>query len=178
MIIENGSAPFSRTKFIKIVPRYILLNNLHEAIIFKQKNHTRQYVLEPQAKQIYNFEDKNDKDCFLMVRQKDDDESNTTIPNHPAGNENMWSSPFSIEDIEDFQISFPSPDQRMSASTAFVKWYLPSSTNYHQRFIRVSINTQDDATIFIIFNNPKFPEYLIYNNTDLPIKYSQFKATQ
>lgn len=37
-----------------------------------------------------------------MVRQKDEDENNISIANNPAANENMWSSSFSIEDIEDF----------------------------------------------------------------------------
>lgn len=51
---------------------------------------------------------------------------------------------------------------------------MPSETNYNKRIVRVTINTQDDATIFIKICKPKFPEYYIYNNTEIGIVFNQF----
>ena len=48
---------------------------------------------------------------------------------------------------------------------------MPSHLNYGKRFLRVSVNTQDDATIFVIVSKPKFPEYFIHNNTDVEIEF-------
>jgi hypothetical protein len=41
IIIENGMNQFSKTKIIKIVPRYIIFNNLDDPLIVKQKNHDK-----------------------------------------------------------------------------------------------------------------------------------------
>jgi hypothetical protein len=35
IIIENGVYPYTKTKIIKIVPRYIIFNNLKEPIVIK-----------------------------------------------------------------------------------------------------------------------------------------------
>ena len=67
IIIENGAHPFMKTKIIKIVPRYIVFNNMNEALVIKQKNGLQQHAIMPQTKFIYNFENK-EKDAFLQVR--------------------------------------------------------------------------------------------------------------
>ena len=54
-------------------------------------------------------------------------------------------------------------------------WYLPNEANFNKRIVRVTISTQDDATIFVIISKPKFPEYYIFNDTDVSIEYSQNK---
>ena len=46
---------------------------------------------------------------------------------------------------------------------------MPNENNYNKRIVRVTISTQDDATIFIKISKPKFPEYYIHNDTDIPI---------
>lgn len=101
IVIETGVFPFNRTKIIKIVPRYIIYNNLDHPIIVKQKNNTKQYLIQPQAKEIYFFEN-SEKDAFMMIRQLDEDEDQCRLQKFASNNENMWSSCFSIEDIEDF----------------------------------------------------------------------------
>ena len=51
-------------------------------------------------------------------------------------------------------------------------WYMPNEINFHKRIVRVVITTQDDATIFIKICKPTFPEYYIFNDTELPIEFS------
>lgn len=53
---------------------------------------------------------------------------------------------------------------------------MPNENNYNKRIVRVTISTQDDATIFIKICKPKFPEYYIYNDTEMPIEVWQYKA--
>ena len=47
IIIENGAHPFMKTKIIKIVPRYIVFNNMNEALVIKQKNGVQLYTIMP-----------------------------------------------------------------------------------------------------------------------------------
>lgn len=71
-----------------------------------------------------------------------------------------WSSKFSIEDIEDFQVSF-SATNRIDEENIIeeesdivideeVRWNEPSYINEMRRFIRVIIASEDEATIFIM----------------------------
>jgi hypothetical protein len=48
----------------------------------------------------------------------------------------------------------------------YQEWSLPSSANGHRKYCRVTVTTEDDATIYIIFSKPALPEYVIENNTD------------
>jgi hypothetical protein len=41
IIFQNGSGSYSRTKIIKIVPRYIIYNALDDDILVKQKGLSR-----------------------------------------------------------------------------------------------------------------------------------------
>lgn len=46
-------------------------------------------------------------------------------------------------------------------------WHTPNDNNFFKRILRVTVSTQDDATIFIKICKPKFPEYYIYNDTEV-----------
>ena len=62
----------------------------------------------PKEKEVYNFENK-EKDAFVMIRDMNkDEESVTQIKSEYALEEMLWSSQFSIEDVEDFQTEFTS----------------------------------------------------------------------
>ena len=61
----------------------------------------------------------------------------------------IWSSPFSIIDIEDFQIRFV-----RDAKFQGKHWSLPSKLNAFRQIVRVEILSLDDATIFICLNKP------------------------
>lgn len=53
----------------------------------------------------YFFESK--KDRFIMIREPSNDEANYSKIQEDLANDENWSSPFSIDDVEDFQVSYP-----------------------------------------------------------------------
>jgi hypothetical protein len=58
--------PFSKTKFIKFLPRYIIANKLTIPLVFKEKNSLHQMVLMPGEELFFN--DGQDEEDQLMVR--------------------------------------------------------------------------------------------------------------
>lgn len=58
--------PYSKTKFIKFLPRYIISNQLDFPIVIKEKNSTHQIALTP-GEEIY-FNDGQDEEDQLMFR--------------------------------------------------------------------------------------------------------------
>lgn len=105
-----------------------------------------------------------------------------------SSSDDSWSSPFSIDDVGDFQVEFSSnmskvnkkaPLSHLSMNTSgrIVRaWHMPNENNYFKRLLRVIVTTQDDATIFIKICKPKFPEYYIYNDTESSIEFQQYKC--
>ncbi len=56
-----------------------------------------------------------------------------------ANDERFWSSPFSIDELDDFQVSYPG--HGMSERQHEEKWYLPSHHNGHVRTVRIIVTT-------------------------------------
>ena len=113
IIFQNGSGSYSRTKIIKIVPRYIIYNALDDDILVKQKGLSRQ-VLVPASDRtkVYNFQNK-EKDPYIQIGDVGLDlsifEEEKKQPTLIVENDDeKWSSAFSIEDIGDFQVEFES----------------------------------------------------------------------
>lgn len=105
MIFENGVGSYSRTKIIKIVPRYIIYNALDDDIKIRQKNHSREIrIPSSERTQVYNFQNR-EKDPFILISDAGPDlamfeeEHKSAIIEEDS---QAWSSPFSIEDIGDF----------------------------------------------------------------------------
>lgn len=118
---------------------------------------------------------------------KDKEQMNELQNSYGSDDSGIWSSSFSIEDVEDFQTEFTSlfyktnqtqgnrlMSMLMGGQVGMKKkaWHLPNENNFNKRFVRVTISTQDDATIFVIITKPKYPEYYIFNNTEVPIEYN------
>lgn len=77
----------------------------------------------------YFFESK--KDRFIMIREPTSDELYTSNMQEDLSNEVNWSSPFSIDDFDDFQVSYP---KTQNLAIYFreqqqLKWYEPSHNN-------------------------------------------------
>lgn len=51
------------------------------------------------------FESK--KERFIMIREPTNEELSTSKLQEDLANDLNWSSPFSIDDVEDFQVSYP-----------------------------------------------------------------------
>lgn len=63
----------------------------------------------------------------------------------------LWSSGFSILDIEDFQVRF---HREMEEEPFHKHWSYPTQLNDLKQYVRVEITSIDDATIFICLNRP------------------------
>jgi|LauGreDrversion4_2_1035121.scaffolds.fasta_scaffold104595_2 hypothetical protein len=68
-------------------------------LVIKQKNKSNQ-ILFKSASMTYFFESK--KDRFIMIREPSNDEANYSKIQEDLANDENWSSPFSIDDVEDF----------------------------------------------------------------------------
>lgn len=67
VLFENGVGHYSRTKIIKIVPRYIIFNALDDDILIRQKNQTKEVIVKAEDKtRVYNFQNK-EKDPFIRI---------------------------------------------------------------------------------------------------------------
>lgn len=93
-----------------------------------------------------------------------------------ANNEDhFWSCPFSLDDIDDFQVSLPCKREEVVGD--HTQWHLPSLANGFHRYLRVIISSRDEATVEIIITDPTLPEYRIVNQTDHVIHFGQMKET-
>jgi len=68
-------------------------------LVIKQKNKSNQ-ILFKSASMTYFFESK--KYRFIMIREPSNDEANYSKIQEDLANDENWSSPFSIDDVEDF----------------------------------------------------------------------------
>ena len=157
MKIEFACAPFSRTKVITIVPRFVIANNLDFPIIYRQNNNMQfqEYVppftndldapsyYEP----LYLPEVNDETEIQLRMAYPDEGEENCD----PKKNEEefLWSSGFSILDLEDFQVRFHRETEDLPKH-----WSQPSQLNDLKQYVRVEVTSVDDATIFICLNRP------------------------
>ena len=71
-----------------------------------------------------------------------------------------------MSSIDDFQISVPNPNQL--PPTKDFGW----TVSQDKLFVRVNISPgpSNDATLYVSFTKPYFPEYVFYNQTDFAIQ--------
>lgn len=63
---NNCPAPYSKTKLLYFVPRYILKNKLDYPIVVKERNGFDQIVLKPDSERYFNLG--QDSDSGIMIR--------------------------------------------------------------------------------------------------------------
>ena len=176
MKIGGAPSPYSLTTVIYIVPRYILINNLEYPLEIAQKlekGKTPHSVIIAQGERInYIFEEETPHK-WIKIRDYS--------PTDPL-EEGRWSSGFIIEDIEDFQVKFEAggkhPDHHKTREKEEMdpyvfpewtgagdipvpeyhhavgqRWYQPSLKNNHHHYMRVCINSPDEASIFVMFEH-------------------------
>jgi hypothetical protein len=129
----------------------MLVNKLPFKIRVSQFRANEKIILEPGQRRWYNF-----KNAKKQVDKK------LTIGNGIEEAETPMSAPFFLEDLNDFQLSYKSVVESNSEEPT---WYEPRKENDMTRCVRVIITSQDDATLFIYFQNPEIPEYSVTNAT-------------
>jgi hypothetical protein len=206
VLISQLSSPYGKTTSIKFVPRYVFVNCCTKPLVLAQDNDKtlKQYFVKPNEQFTYNFENKDEKgkNNFVKIREptKYDSEDDKFVGYHEV-EPTDWSSRFSIDDFEDFQVSIKSSEthgpveevkdpieekqeeeddefkdcdqEEKDSKKDELKWYEPSELNEGRRFIRVIITTQDEATLFIMLCDPNMPEYRINNYTSRTVRVYQ-----
>ncbi|OMJ71711.1 hypothetical protein SteCoe_29997 [Stentor coeruleus] len=164
LVISQAPAPMTNSNLIKFAPRFLIWNLLNLPIFIRQKHDSNLNTIELPSNADdntncleFNFYDyEESKSISISTNQKD------------------WSGEFCIENIEDFQVKVKSErsDNEKQHGLFNSQWYIPSD-NRPLRYIRVLISTSDEATIHIVFMNPKDPDFRIVNKSQDKIYYRQ-----
>eukprot|EP00347_Sterkiella_histriomuscorum_P017164 403350423 len=175
VVIQTAPSPFNKTTLISVVPRFLIINQLGHPVVIKQRGCSSQ-VLMINQQMPYNFEKNLNRQ--IMIRQPPNMElkqfsiQKRLFQDQADDELQFWSQPFSIDDVEDFQISYPGQDIQ---EHHYDDWYMPKPENYYQRFVRVLVTTQNEASILIVLTNPVYPEYEIVNKTGEDIAFAQMQ---
>ena len=178
--LSHPGWPLIKTTLVRVQPRYILTNYLDRPLLVRQSRKEGYVALKPTESLPYQFDNAK------------------VHPSIEVGMDGVsWSSPFLLEIIEDFQVRFganpeePKPEiktaevkrlsfLRKSMETesptdreAGLEWWKPTLSNDCQRYVRVIISTEDEATLFISFTNPTDPEFQLANMTTETVKVRQ-----
>ena len=168
--ISKAPNPLFLSKIITVAPRFLIWNYLEIPICVQQFNATEPPYLLPESSKSksplqFHFEDYS-KSKFIII-------SDSSF----ESNEKTWSAPFLIEKIQDFQIKFSSsPTPAEEKMNVFIKgWHVPVKSN-QVRYVRVYIHSHDEATIHIVFLEPKDADFRVVNKTEMDFKIKQKKC--
>lgn len=167
--IAQAPAPYTKSKIVTFVPRFMIWNYLELPISIRQygvpdSNISTLSAKSDQKNSMPYYFDNYKKSKAIIVSDPQVD---------PENDPSAWSGPFSLENIEDFQVKFVSkPTEVENKLNPFLKgWFIPRS-GVSIRYARVFIYSQDEATVHIVFLDPKDPDFQILNNSteDLNIR--------
>ena len=167
MQIIQAPDPLVLTKIIKILPRFVLVNYLDFCIYIRQYRKPDARLVEITKNQHVNYQFDNYHDgCSIQVSE----------------DKLQWSGPFSLNNIENFQIRFKAfPREVPKKTNIFAKdkfWYLSCPRNQMFYYVQVHITTENDASISILFSNPVDPNFRIHNASQDPIEVKQSKCKE
>ena len=97
--LSSGTAPFSRTKVVTIVPRYVIANNLKFDLVYRQTGSTyhQEFVPAESHEPIYLPLEMDEDE--IQLRAAVPDEAEEHCDEALLEREMVWSSGFSISDI-------------------------------------------------------------------------------
>ena len=170
------------------VPRYVIVNQAGKPLIVTQANEktTKQHWVEYKTSMVYYFENKSSgSDNFIKIRQPlATEHSESDMVDLSQLDKDVWSSRFDIENYADFQVSIMSQQDypnhlrqtiqdvhinrsASSTSNALIvsNWHEPSKLNNFRQYLKVTVTSEDEATIYIILTKPTMPEYRVNNYT-------------
>jgi vacuolar protein sorting-associated protein 13A/C len=153
ILITEAAYPLVKTKLVQLLPRFILNNSLDSPIYVRQFEQTRVITIQAKTKQVLNLTEPTAK---RSIQISEDSKS--------------WSSPFNIEEVEDFVM-------KVTSSARGTEWHEPGPHNYFQRFLRLAVSTQNDATLFINVLTPSDPEFMISNLTNETLEINQLNCS-
>lgn len=151
LLIVAGTWPILESTIIHIYPRYVLRNAFDFPLFIRQRG--LQEVISLPSGSALEYQLQNS----LLNRQIE-----------LSSDSNCWSSPFSLDEIEDFQVRCLS-----KATENEGKWWQSSAANGYMTYIRVVISTETEATLFLSFLPPTEAEIVINNESEEEVRVSQ-----
>ena len=159
--VFNATAPLVKSKIVYLCPRFMINNSLGFPVF------VRQYFKDDSASALTLVEDK----AYLSYHLEDP-EASKMIQISRSGEH--WSSAFSVQNIEDFQVKFlANEEDRYSRDNK--EWNQPSVLNGFNHIVRVIVTTEDQATIHTVLTTPKDSEFSINNCTHDEVTVRQAK---
>ena len=151
VLLDAGTWPVLKSTLLHIYPRYLLSSSLPFPIFLKQSQGSK--TLEIYTSQSYSYQFENG--LFDKHVQIGTDGEN-------------WSSSFSLDEIETFQLCFKS-----SIRSSGSEWWRPSSSNGFQLYVSASVSTANQAVVFIHFTPPEQPEIEVRNESSVAVGMRQ-----
>lgn len=151
LLIAAGTWPILESTLIHIYPRYVLNNSFEFPLYVRQRGLPESLSLPGHSSLEYQLPNS------LISRQI---ELSLDSVN--------WTSPFSLEEIEDFQVRCRGKTQENQGN-----WWQAEAKTGFWNYIRVIVSTETEATLFASFLPPIEAEIVINNESEEEIRVSQ-----
>lgn len=150
----------THTKILRILPRFIIKNELNIIIYIRQYNIKDSKCIKLFPGEIIHYS--------LLLK-------NSLATVQVSGNLIDWSSGFYICNLDDFQIKFKLDTSQVDPNSKSLPWNFPNPSNNFHFYSRVTVYSQNQAGINILIKTPVDPDFKIVNNTQFDLKIRQFK---
>ena len=151
LCIAAGTWPILESTLIHIYPRYILANSFHFPLYVRQRGQSTSLSLPSHSSLEYQLPNS------LLNRHIE-----LSLDSH------NWTSPFSLDEIEDFQVRCRGETEGNEG-----KWWQAEAKTGFFTYIRVIVSTDTEATLFASFLPPREAEIVINNESDEEIRVNQ-----
>jgi hypothetical protein len=146
--VVSPTVPLIRSRTIILAPRFLVTNQLAFPLFIRQcfgEDHGGvTEVIQPCETKTYNLENSELSRNVQVSRDGED-----------------WSSPFSLQNMEDFQIKFKANKEDPEGPS----WHFPSKLNAFHHAARVCVTTEDQSTLQTLITVPAYPEFRVNNLT-------------
>ena len=178
--VISSSNNFSYSTILILEPRHLLVNKTGFDLTFRQVFRNNTYSKE--TENIFNNSEKVIK-LFKLPNEKNFKNIQFFLKGEFLDNENLsdnyWSQSINIDNLQEQNIVIYIPSyydlKTLKIDPKFIFNY---DENCKYALIRVILQTLDNGLIYIILTEPKFPQFLIKNFTDEPIKINQMETNQ
>jgi len=168
--IEQAPWPLHLSKVIRVYPRFFLYNLSDADLVVRQEGTERMLEVGKGGRLPFHFP----SDSTQLLRLSEDCR--------------FWSSAFSLDDIDSFQVSVRSvapvtcssevPAAYTLSELGLDPMCLQPTLPYLQRYLDVFVTTSNGAVIYLIIKNAQFPSVVIQNQTEELLEIWQAKGQQ
>ena len=168
--IEQAPWPLHLSKVIRVYPRFFLYNLSDADLLVRQEGTDRTLDVRKGGSMPFHFP----SDSTQLLRLSED--------NH------FWSSAFSLDNIDSFQVSVRAVASLSSLSQVAEDYTLSElgldplclkpTLPYLLRFLDVFVSTSNGAVIYLIIKSAQFPSVVVQNQTEELLELWQVNGKQ